>query len=110
MKFLGITAPILPGIMIIQSYGGFKRMTTLSKTSVPRFILDDLEPIKDDDQAVKDYGVKLAIDMCNQLKDAGQCGFHFYTLNLERSTRLILEGLGFVAPLDVVKPLPWNPS
>jgi hypothetical protein len=47
--------------------------------------------------------------MCNQLKDAGQRGFHFYTLNLERSTRLILEGLDFVAPLELVKPLPWNP-
>jgi hypothetical protein len=42
--------------------------------------------------------------------DAGQRGFHFYTLNLERSTRLILEGLGFVAPIEQVKPLPWNPS
>ena len=44
------------------------------------------------------------------MRDAGQRGFHFYTLNLERSTRLILEGLDFLAPLDQVKKLPWNPS
>jgi methylenetetrahydrofolate reductase (NADPH) len=42
----GVTIPILPGIMPIQSFGGFKRMTDLCKTKVPEFILDDLEPIK----------------------------------------------------------------
>lgn len=93
--------------MPIQNYGGFKRMTSLCRTYVPLFILEDLEPIKDDDLAVKDYGVKLAIEMCNKMRDAGQLGFHFYTLNLERSTKLILQGLGFVAEPDVVKRLPW---
>lgn len=106
---IGIAIPILPGIMPIQSYGGFRRMTTLCKTYVPQYVLDDLEPIKEDDKAVKEYGVKLAVDMCNQMKDAGIRGFHFYTLNLERSTRLILEGLEFVAPIEQVRPLPWNP-
>jgi methylenetetrahydrofolate reductase (NADPH) len=43
---LGIQIPILPGIMPIQNYGGFKRMTTLCKTFVPQHILSDLEPIK----------------------------------------------------------------
>ncbi|KAG0267785.1 hypothetical protein DFQ27_008284 [Actinomortierella ambigua] len=106
----GITCPILPGIMPIQSYGGFIRMTTLCKTYVPRHIREALEPIKDDDQAVKEYGVKLAIDMCREMFEAGSHGFHFYTLNLEKSTRLILEGLKFVAPKATVRPLPWNPS
>jgi hypothetical protein len=45
-RFLGITIPILPGIMPIQSYGGFKRMTSLCKTAVPDFIFNELEPIK----------------------------------------------------------------
>ena len=46
IRAMGITAPILPGIMPIQSYGGFKRMTSLCKTKVPQFIMNDLEPIK----------------------------------------------------------------
>ena len=66
--------------------------------------------LKDDDQAVKQYGINFAIEMCTKMKDAGQRGFHFYTLNLEKSTRLILEGLGFVVPIDVAKPLPWTQS
>ncbi|KAJ1569752.1 hypothetical protein HK405_011221, partial [Cladochytrium tenue] len=110
VRAAGITAPILPGIMPIQSYSGFIRMTTLSKTVVPKFILDELEPIKDDDKAVKAYGVALAVSMCNKIIAAGGLGFHFYTLNLEKSIRLILEGLEFVAPIDVAKPLPWSPS
>lgn len=96
--------------MPIQNYGGFKRMTDLCKTYVPPSILQELEPIKDDDLAVKDYGVKLAVEMCNKMKAHGQKGFHFYTLNLERSTKLILERLDFVAEPEIVNRLPWKPS
>ncbi|KAJ3023693.1 UNVERIFIED_CONTAM: hypothetical protein HDU68_008496 [Siphonaria sp. JEL0065] len=110
VRAAGVTIPILPGIMPIQMYGGFKRMTTLSKTHVPPEVDAALEPIKDDDKAVKEYGVKLAVEMCNKLRAAGVKGFHFYCMNLEKSVRLILEGLGFVAPIEVAKPLPWNPS
>ncbi|KAG0065574.1 hypothetical protein BGZ89_008199 [Linnemannia elongata] len=106
----GITVPIVPGIMPIQSFGGFNRMTSLCKTFVPDRIKDALEPIKEDDQAVKDFGVKLAVEMCKDIQAGGISGFHFYTLNLEKSTRLILEGLGFVAPRENARPLPWNPS
>ncbi|KAJ3024151.1 hypothetical protein HKX48_005551 [Thoreauomyces humboldtii] len=106
----GIAVPILPGLMPIQNFGGFKRMTQLCKTYVPQSIFEALEPIKEDDKAVKDYGVQLAVDMCNKMKSNGIRGFHFYTLNLERSTRLILEGLEFIAPIENVRPLPWNPS
>ncbi|KAK3818915.1 MAG: methylenetetrahydrofolate reductase-domain-containing protein [Benniella sp.] len=106
----GITVPILPGIMPIQSFGGFTRMTTLCKTFIPEHVKNALEPIKEDDQAVKDYGVKLAIQMCKEIQAAGINGFHYYTLNLEKSTRLILEGLQFVAARSNVRQLPWNPS
>ncbi|KAI9190047.1 methylenetetrahydrofolate reductase (NAD(P)H) met13 [Blastocladiella emersonii ATCC 22665] len=106
----GINCPILPGIMPIQTFGGFVRMTSLSQTRVPQHVFNALEPIKDDDQAVKDYGVQLAIDMCKKLIDNDIRAFHIYTMNLERSVRLILEGLDFVPALETARPLPWNPS
>ena len=40
---------ILPGIMPIQSYAGFTKMTGFCKTKVPQRILDELELVKDDD-------------------------------------------------------------
>ena len=52
-KKMGINVPIVPGIMPIMTYGGFKRMTGFCKTYVPQEILDTLEPIKDNEQAVK---------------------------------------------------------
>lgn len=67
--------------MPIQSYSGFKRMTTLCKTWVPSEISDALEPLKNDDQAVKDFGVQLAIKMVKEIREkAGLKFFHFYTL------------------------------
>jgi methylenetetrahydrofolate reductase (NADPH) len=104
---LGIKCPIIPGMMPIHGYAGFTRMTALCKTHVPQQIFDALEPIKNDDEAVKNYGVRLGIEMCQKLLNAGIRGLHFYTLNLEKSVVQILEGLKLVDP-DVRRPLPWR--
>ena len=43
---------------------------------------------------MKDYGVKIAIDMIQRLQTIGIQGVHFCTLNLEKSVTRVLEGLG----------------
>lgn len=96
-RAIGIKAPILPGIMPLQTYAGFKRMTTLCKTFVPQHIHDALEPIQNDDAAVK------------ELLAAGTPGLHFYTLNLEKSVIQILDGLSMVSS-QVSRTLPWRCS
>jgi 5,10-methylenetetrahydrofolate reductase len=48
-----------PGIMPIMTYGGFKRMTGFCKTRIPAEILEALEAIKDNDEAVKVRGESL---------------------------------------------------
>jgi methylenetetrahydrofolate reductase (NADPH) len=58
---IGITVPIIPGIMPIQSYGGFNRMTEFCKTKVPQHIRDSLEPIQHDEEKVKQYGIDLGV-------------------------------------------------
>ena len=89
---IGITCPIIPGVMAIQSYPSFLRMTQFCKTKVSSNITEMLEAVKDDDEAVKTKGVEIAVDMCQKLLREGYCdGVHFYTLNLERSVRRILE-------------------
>lgn len=106
---IGITCPILPGIFPIQSYAGLSRVISFNNNHVPQHIWDDLEPIKEDDQAVKDYGIDLAVKYIQKIKEkTGITGFHIYTFNLERSSRLILEKLGLVPEQEHVKPLPWN--
>ncbi|WIA22217.1 hypothetical protein OEZ85_004547 [Tetradesmus obliquus] len=107
-RSIGITCPILPGIMPIMTYGGFKRMTTFCKTDVPPAITDALEAIKDNDEAVKALGITLGAEMCKQLLDAGVPGLHMYTLNLERSAVGILEAVGVLDTSKVPRTLPWR--
>eukprot|EP00958_Prasinococcus_capsulatus_P019301 scaffold2360_cov380-Prasinococcus_capsulatus_cf.AAC.4 len=106
---IGIKCPILPGIMPIQSYNGFKKMTGFCKTQVPQEILDTLEKVKDDDAAVKAYGVELGTRMCRTLLDKGTPGVHMYSLNLEKTVVGILQNLGLIpAKASIERPLPWE--
>jgi hypothetical protein len=50
--------------------------------------------------AVKDYGVELAVDMIQELWQEGIRGFHFCTLNLEKSVQRILENLDWISPTE----------
>lgn len=133
----GIDCPILPGIMPIQSFSSFSRMTKYCNTAVPDELWKRLEPVKGDDEAIKDIGCDIATDMCRRILEEapGVDGVHFYTLNLERSvTRILMEmgAIGLVHPqvegdkqeslhpeIDSIDPairttsgraLPWRPS
>lgn len=105
----GIVCPIIPGIMPIQNYTSFKRMTSFCRTDVPKEILSTVKSMKDNDARVKAYGIKLGIEMCQALIASGIQGLHFYTLNLERSVIKILEGLGYVKFRSQTA-LPWKQS
>merc|ERR1719311_610219 len=109
-KAMGITIPILPGIMPIQSYAGFNKMTSLCKTKVPSWIPERLEAVKDDEEKVKDAGVQIAIEQCKDLMKNGTPGLHFYTLNLESSVMRIVQGLGLVPDWTATRELPWKQS
>ena len=86
--------PIIPGIMPIQTYATFARLTKLCGTTVPQDLEEALKPLKHDDRLVKDFGVEYAIDMIQKIHAAGDIqGFHFCTLNLEKSVQRVLEGL-----------------
>lgn len=91
-----MTIPILPGIMPIQNYQSFRRMTNLCKSEIPSKITEDLEKIQHDDAAVKNYGIELAVSMMRILKAEGIRGYHLCTLNLEKSVTMVLEKLGWV--------------
>jgi hypothetical protein len=67
-----------------------------------------LEPIQDDDSAVKKYGVDLCVQMCRDLLAAGTPGVHFYTLNLEKAVTQILEDLDLIAASRPSRALPWR--
>jgi methylenetetrahydrofolate reductase (NADPH) len=104
---MGITIPIVPGIMPIRSYAGTIRMCSLCGANLPKSILTDMESFKDDDEHVQAYGVEQAAKMCKELLDAGVKGLHFYTLNLDQSVRQILLQLGLITDAQLRRELPW---
>jgi len=84
--------------MPIQNYSSFLRLTKLCGTRVPKEVIHALEPIRTDDQQVKQFGIVLATEMIQSIvqKTGDIRGFHFCTLNLEKSVQTVLENLDWV--------------
>ena len=94
LRRIGVTKPVLPGIMFASNYGGFCRMTTMCKSRVPASMWAALNAIKDDPAAVAEYGIKAATELCKGLMASGVLGLHFYTLNKTGPTYGVLKNLG----------------
>ncbi|SPO30641.1 probable MET13 - putative methylene tetrahydrofolate reductase [Ustilago trichophora] len=112
VRAAGITCPIIPGVMPIQTYGGFQRATARFGTLVPQYFHDALDPVKDDDMKVREIGTRLVGDMCKKIVGTGLgiSGLHIYTMNLEKGSRMLLDYLGLTPSVNQVSPLPWTPS
>lgn len=87
--------PIIPGLMPINTYQLFHRAAKLSHASIPQAILDKFpESIQNDDDKVKSIGVEILRNAIHGIfsRTNGRIrGFHFYTLNLEKSIAQIVE-------------------
>jgi methylenetetrahydrofolate reductase (NADPH) len=104
---LDINVPILPGLMPIQSYESLKQIVKLSKLQIPQCIIDSIIPIKDNDEAIRNFGIDLAVKTCQKiLASDTTLGLHFYTLNREVAVVSILEKLGMWNKC-ASKILPW---
>lgn len=90
----GIECPIVPGLMCINAYAGFKKMTKFCKTRVPKDLEAKMDSMKDDVDAVKAFGVQFGAEVCQSLIDFGTEVLHFYTLNLEKVVYGITDALG----------------
>ena len=80
-------------------------MIHFCKTKVPNAILESLEPIKNDDEEVRNFGITYGKQMCENLIAHGYRFLHFYTMNLERSVIEIIKALNI---LDTQRPLPFK--
>lgn len=92
-RTMGITQPIIPGIMPIQNVEQIKRFTQMCGASIPKHLMTLLEQYKDTSSAVFYIGVAHAIAQADELLRNGVPGLHFYTLNKSPATRLVVEAL-----------------
>lgn len=96
----GIKIPIVPGIMCVSNYGGFKRMTTTCKTRVTKELLARVEAAKaaDEDEGkgetFKKFGIQLGTEMSKHLIASKVDGLHYYTLNSSVATLEIVNAVG----------------
>ena len=89
----GISVPIIAGIMPITNVSQIKRFTAMCGARMPESLLQQLEPVAADAEAVVEIGVKHAVSQCRELLARGAPGVHFYTLNRSKATVEILRRL-----------------
>lgn len=101
------------GCMPVQNYRSFCQFTKWCRTRVPSKvrglawvtiwppylpctvsiilsavqILKEIESLRANDEAVREYGIKLGTDMCRKLLEHGCYALHFYTMNLSEAVR-----------------------
>eukprot|EP01065_Artemidia_motanka_P033045 TRINITY_DN40017_c0_g1_i1.p1 TRINITY_DN40017_c0_g1~~TRINITY_DN40017_c0_g1_i1.p1 ORF type:complete len:357 (+),score=135.00 TRINITY_DN40017_c0_g1_i1:68-1138(+) len=101
------SVPILPGVLPMQNYGGFRRMTAFCKTFIPPELEEQVEAHKPAeglegeekkaaDERFRQFGVEQMTGMCKRLLEGGVRHLHFYCLNQDKSTTQILQNLGLV--------------
>lgn len=90
---MGITIPIIPGIMPILSAGQIERIAGMCGAKIPDDLRHQLLECKDNTEKMKEIGVEHALNQCRELIRRGVPGIHFYILNKAYSTRRIIQNL-----------------
>ena len=91
---LGVSMPIVPGIMPITNYKQLARFSDACGAEIPRWIRRRLEGYGDDLDSIRSFGLDVTTDLCDRLLSGGAPGLHFYTLNRAGPTCTLWERLG----------------
>ena len=91
---LGVTVPLIPGIIPILNAGQITKFTELSGAKIPAALRQALDQLINNDEAAAEFGIEYATRQCEELLRAGVPGLHFYTLNKAHSTVRVLKNLG----------------
>ena len=91
---IGITAPIVPGVMPVTNYAQIRRIASLCKARLPEAFTRPFEAAGADEAAQFEAGVAYAARQVEELLAAGVPGVHFYVLNKSPATVRVLEHVG----------------
>ncbi|MBA3058666.1 MAG: methylenetetrahydrofolate reductase [NAD(P)H] [Gammaproteobacteria bacterium] len=91
---LGLSVPIVPGIMPIASSTQLMRFSDACGAEIPRWIRLRLQSYGDDTASIKAFGLDVVTDLCEQLRAGGAPGLHFYSMNQSAATLEICKRLG----------------
>jgi methylenetetrahydrofolate reductase (NADPH) len=90
---MGITIPIIPGIMPITNYTQIMRFSEMCGAEIPRYIRKRMEAYGDDKDSVRKFGIEIATRLTDDLLEKGAPGVHFYSMNQAGPTEQIWKAL-----------------
>ena len=93
-RALGVTIPIVPGIMPIASFSKLARFADTCGADITRWMRRKFEGYGDDAASIRAFGLDVVTELCQRLLARGAPGLHFYTLNQAGLTTEIVNRLG----------------
>lgn len=90
---LGITLPIVPGIMPIYNITQLARFSSICGAEIPRWLKLRLEEYGDDIASLRALGVDVVSELCATLLAVGAPSLHFYTLNQSATIATIINNI-----------------
>jgi methylenetetrahydrofolate reductase (NADPH) len=93
VRALGVTVPIVPGIMPFHNYARIAQFAARDGIDIPRWVALKMEGFMDDAASIRAFGLDVVARLCERLIDGGAPGIHFYTLNQSALTLEICKRL-----------------
>ncbi len=96
LRAMGVTKPVLPGILPIQRLESIHRLLRMCGANIPGKLYLALEEAngKGGPKAVREVGLRYAVEQIRLLIDNGAPGIHLYTLNRAGMCLRIAEEAG----------------
>lgn len=90
---LGVTTPILPGVMPFVSVPGTRRMAAINNAVIPDALQAQMDAVDGDPEATRQLGVRVATELVADLLEIGVPGVHLYAMNRATSIQEIYAAL-----------------
>ena len=94
VRRLGLDVPVVPGIMPIMGSSQLMRFSDACGAEIPRWIRLRLQGFGEDTASIRDFGLDVVTSLCEQLRQRGVPGLHFYTMNQSATTLELCRRLG----------------
>ncbi len=88
VRSLGVSVPIVPGIMPFHNFANIARISGRDGIDIPRWVALKMEGFMDDTASIRAFGLDVVTRLCERLIEGGAPALHFYTLN---QSALVLE-------------------
>ena len=92
-RALGVTAPIVPGIMPFHNFAKIAQFAARDGIEIPRWVAMKMEGFLDDAASIRAFGLDVVTQLCERLIAGGAPGIHFYTMNQSALTLEICQRL-----------------